>query len=179
MTHCFSQLKFEKIRSFGCMKSVWTETLNNFQKITDHQRPLNWRKRDLGLPGSAYILSLLSLQLSPNSAYFSYGTTIARIGLKSRNLFSFQVSSFRLFRIHYSPMVVFCILLENTGPSSIFADQLTLSRPGGTDYAHNFTTSTPGFSRLPMALIYTTYLQFLTLGTIGCWPVGSALYSEL
>ena len=34
----------------------------------------------------------------------------------------------------------------------IFADQLTLSQPGGTDYAHLITTGTPGFSDLPTAL---------------------------
>ena len=30
---------------------------------------------------------------------------------------------------------------------------LTLSQPGGTDYAHLITTGTPGFSDLPMALM--------------------------
>ena len=35
----------------------------------------------------------------------------------------------------------------------ILADQLTLSQPGGTDYAHLITTGTPGFSDLPTALI--------------------------
>ena len=34
----------------------------------------------------------------------------------------------------------------------ILADQLTLSQPGGTDYAHLITTGTPGFSDLPTAL---------------------------
>ena len=34
----------------------------------------------------------------------------------------------------------------------ILADQLTLFQPGGTDYAHLFTTGTPGFSDLPTAL---------------------------
>ena len=37
--------------------------------------------------------------------------------------------------------------------SQILADQLTLSQPGGTDYAHLITTGTPGFSDLPMALM--------------------------
>ena len=35
----------------------------------------------------------------------------------------------------------------------ILADQLTLSQPGGTDYAHLITTGTPRFSDLPMALL--------------------------
>ena len=34
----------------------------------------------------------------------------------------------------------------------ILADQLTLYQPEGTDYAHLFTTGTPGFSDLPTAL---------------------------
>ena len=34
----------------------------------------------------------------------------------------------------------------------ILADQLTLSKPGGTDYAHHITTGTPGYSDLPTAL---------------------------
>ena len=34
----------------------------------------------------------------------------------------------------------------------ILADQLTLSQLGGTDYAYNITTGTPGFSDLPRAL---------------------------
>ena len=34
----------------------------------------------------------------------------------------------------------------------ILADQLTLSQPGGTKYAHLITTGTPGFSDLPTAL---------------------------
>ena len=34
----------------------------------------------------------------------------------------------------------------------ILADQLTLSQPEGTDYAHLITTGTPGFSDLPTAL---------------------------
>ena len=36
--------------------------------------------------------------------------------------------------------------------TQILADQLTLFQPGGTDYAHLITTSTPGFSDLPTAL---------------------------
>ena len=32
------------------------------------------------------------------------------------------------------------------------ADQLTLSQPGGKDYAHLIITGTPGFSDLPTAL---------------------------
>ena len=38
----------------------------------------------------------------------------------------------------------------------ILADQLTLSQPGGEDYAHCITTGTPGFSDLPTAL-YENY----------------------
>ena len=37
-------------------------------------------------------------------------------------------------------------------PWGILADQLTLSQPGGANYAHLITTGTPGFSDLPMAL---------------------------
>ena len=33
-----------------------------------------------------------------------------------------------------------------------FQDQLTLSQPGGADYAHHITTSTPGFTDLTTAL---------------------------
>ena len=33
-----------------------------------------------------------------------------------------------------------------------FGKSVTLSQPGGTDYAHLFTTGTPGFSDLPTAL---------------------------
>ena len=32
------------------------------------------------------------------------------------------------------------------------SDQLTLSQPGGEDYAHHINTGTPGFSDLPTAL---------------------------
>ena len=34
----------------------------------------------------------------------------------------------------------------------ILANHLTLSQPGGVDYAHPITTGTPGFSDLPTAL---------------------------
>ena len=34
----------------------------------------------------------------------------------------------------------------------ILVDLLTLSQPGGTNYAHLITTGTPGFSDLPTAL---------------------------
>ena len=34
----------------------------------------------------------------------------------------------------------------------ILAVNLTLSQPGGTDYAHHNTTGTPGYSHLPTAL---------------------------
>ena len=36
--------------------------------------------------------------------------------------------------------------------TQILADQLTLFQPGGTNFAHLFTTGTPGFSDLPTAL---------------------------
>ena len=36
--------------------------------------------------------------------------------------------------------------------TQIWADQLTLSQPGWTDYAHLITSDTPGFSDLPTAL---------------------------
>ena len=39
------------------------------------------------------------------------------------------------------------------GSPQILADQLTLSQPGGTEYAHHITTATPGFSDLPTALL--------------------------
>ena len=35
----------------------------------------------------------------------------------------------------------------------ILADQLTLSQPGGADYAHHITTGTPGFSDFPTTLL--------------------------
>ena len=34
----------------------------------------------------------------------------------------------------------------------ILSDQLSLSQPGGTDYAQQITTGTPGLSDLPTAL---------------------------
>ena len=34
----------------------------------------------------------------------------------------------------------------------ILADQLTLSQPGGADYAHHISTGTPEFSDLPTTL---------------------------
>ena len=37
-------------------------------------------------------------------------------------------------------------------PPQFLTDQLTLSQPGGTDYAHLVTTGTSGFSDLPTAL---------------------------
>ena len=43
------------------------------------------------------------------------------------------------------------------GDPQILADQLTLSQPGGGDYAHYITTGTPGFSDLPTALVLITY----------------------
>ena len=39
--------------------------------------------------------------------------------------------------------------------TQILADQLTLSQPGGTNYAHLINTGTPGFSDLPTALFST------------------------
>ena len=38
------------------------------------------------------------------------------------------------------------------GAGGAMADQLTLSQPGGTDYAHLITTGRPGFSDLLTAL---------------------------
>ena len=40
-----------------------------------------------------------------------------------------------------------------TGHPQILADQLTLSQPGGVDYAHYITTGNTGFSDPPMALL--------------------------
>ena len=54
--------------------------------------------------------------------------------------------------------------MYNAGLSSlgvhpqILVDQLTLSQPGGADYAHHITTGTPGFSDLPTALSVCTSL---------------------
>ena len=36
---------------------------------------------------------------------------------------------------------------------AILSDLLTLSQPGGADYAHHITTSTPGFKNLTTSLI--------------------------
>ena len=43
-----------------------------------------------------------------------------------------------------------------------FADQLTLSQPGGADYAQHINTGTPGFSDLPTALICTASFLYLS-----------------
>ena len=64
---------------------------------------------------------------------------------------------------HNSTRLTVVKIAANTGLSSlgvpgvpwhtqILADQLTLLRPGGTDYAHLITTGTPGFSDLPTVL---------------------------
>ena len=45
----------------------------------------------------------------------------------------------------------------------IWADQLTLSQPGGTDYAHHITTGTPGFSDLPTALYTNIKMPYLIM----------------
>ena len=66
---------------------------------------------------------------------------------------------------HNSTRLTVVKIAANTGLSSlgvpgvpwhtqILADQLTLFRPGGTDYAHLITTGTPGFSDHPTALKY-------------------------
>ena len=41
-----------------------------------------------------------------------------------------------------------------TCPHQVLAATLTLSQPGGADYAHHSTTSPPGFSDLATALQY-------------------------
>ena len=49
-------------------------------------------------------------------------------------------------------------------PPQILADQLTLSQPGGADYAHHSTTCPPGFLTLAASLhfIYQcTYLFYM------------------
>ena len=38
-------------------------------------------------------------------------------------------------------------------PPQFLTDQLTLSQPGGADYAHHSTTSPPGFSDLATGLL--------------------------
>ena len=45
------------------------------------------------------------------------------------------------------------------GEGQILADQLTLSEPGGADYAHHINTGSPGFSDLPTALSYKSLMQ--------------------
>ena len=67
---------------------------------------------------------------------------------------------------HNSTRLTVVKIAANTGLSSlgvpagvpwhtqILADQLTLFRPGGTDYAHLITTGTPGFSDHPTTLKY-------------------------
>ena len=49
----------------------------------------------------------------------------------------------------------------------ILTNQLTLSEPGGTNYAHHINTWTPGFSDLPTALIHTQYYNFIVCITKG------------
>ena len=41
----------------------------------------------------------------------------------------------------------------------ILADQLTLFQPGGTDYAHLITTGKTGFSDLPTALNFKSFVK--------------------
>ena len=54
----------------------------------------------------------------------------------------------------------FFLLMPFIGLSSpgvhpkVLADQLTLSQPGGADYAHQITTGTPGFSNFLTALFH-------------------------
>ena len=43
--------------------------------------------------------------------------------------------------------------------AQILTDQLTLSQPGGEDYAHHINTGTLGFSVLPTALLLLLYLS--------------------
>ena len=43
----------------------------------------------------------------------------------------------------------------------IMADQLTITQPGGEDYAHHIATATPGFSDLPTALTSTLESRLL------------------
>ena len=45
-----------------------------------------------------------------------------------------------------------------TGPHKVLAATLTLFQPGGTDYAHRITASTPGFENLRTSL--RIYLHF-------------------
>ena len=57
----------------------------------------------------------------------------------------------------------------------ILADQLTLSQPGGTDYAQLITTGTPGFSDLPTALM-CSYLGFENKVLIGFFLLAAMVY---
>ena len=53
----------------------------------------------------------------------------------------------------------------------VLADQLTLSQPGGVDYAHNINIGTLEFSNLPMVLKYylsLKYLRYPNQEDIGC-----------
>ena len=54
-------------------------------------------------------------------------------------------------------------VLELPWHPQFLADQLTLSSPGGTDYAQLITTGTPRFSDLPTALDQEVF------GEIGLW----------
>ena len=54
------------------------------------------------------------------------------------------------------------------GHPQILADQLTLSQPGGTDYAHLITTGTPRFSDLPTALHPTQKFTSMNLLQMSC-----------
>ena len=53
-------------------------------------------------------------------------------------------------------------------PPQILADQLTLSQPGGADYAHHSTTCPPGFLTLAASL-YTLHAkgQLISKGLLG------------
>ena len=67
--------------------------------------------------------------------------------------------------------------------SQILADQLTLSQPGGTDYAHHIYTGTSGLSDLPMALknIKVNLLfkkSYLPLKLVGLGPFMLWSYSK-
>ena len=50
--------------------------------------------------------------------------------------------------------------------TQILADQLTLFKPGGTDYAHLITTGTPGFLDLPTALLWVQFLQLTHISSL-------------
>ena len=55
-------------------------------------------------------------------------------------------------------MALRSVPVSNTGGAGgtmapqVLTDQLTLSQPGGADYAHHINTGTHGFSDLPTAL---------------------------